>query len=166
MSTVAEQLRRAREAQNLTVPQVADITKMRSDHILAVEEGNYDVFVAPVYIRGFVRSYAKLLKLDVPAVMQALDGELNRTEKFSEPPPLSDSARGPLDFLMLQLSKVNWRKGGALLLVLGIVGLVLLAAWLWRRAQTGDPAAGLPPAVYRPAQSGAGETLPLPPPNR
>ena len=48
MSTVAEQLRQAREARNLTVQQVAEITKIRTDHVRAVEEGNYDVFSAPV----------------------------------------------------------------------------------------------------------------------
>src|SRR5207253_137981 len=44
MSTVAEQLRLAREARNLTVHQVADITKIRTDHIRALEEGNFDMF--------------------------------------------------------------------------------------------------------------------------
>src|SRR5258706_16392226 len=111
MSTVAEQLRKGREAQNLTVKQLAEITKIRSDHIRALEEGNFNVFSAPVYIRGFVRSYAPLLKLDVPQTMSALDAELGRTEKFSEPPPLTDEPRTVLDFVMLQLSKVDWRKG-------------------------------------------------------
>jgi len=69
MSTVAEQLRQAREAQNLNVQQVAQVTKIRTDHLVALEEGNYNVFSAPVYIRGFVRTYAALLKLDVPQVM-------------------------------------------------------------------------------------------------
>src|SRR5438874_2784080 len=106
MSTVAEQLRQARETQKLTVHQVAEITKIRTDHLRALEEGNFNVFSAPVYIRGFVRTCATLLKLDVPKVMSALDEELGRTEKFSEPPPLSDRPRGVLDFVMLQLSQV------------------------------------------------------------
>src|SRR5512144_613768 len=110
MSTVAEQLRHAREARNLTVQEVADITKIRTDHLRALEEGNYDVFSAPVYIRGFVRTLAGLLKLDVPKTMAALEAELKGTEKFSEPPPLSNEPRGVLDFLMLQLSKVDWRR--------------------------------------------------------
>ena len=76
MSTVAEKLRQAREAQNLTVHQVADVTKIRTDHIRALEQGNFNVFSAPVYIRGFVRTYATLLKLDVPETMAALEAEL------------------------------------------------------------------------------------------
>src|SRR5262245_44163884 len=103
MSTVAEQLRAAREAKKMTVNQVADITKIRTDHIRALEEGNFDMFSAPVYIRGFVRTLSTLLKLDVPKTMAALDAELKETEKFSEPPPLTDEPKSPLDFVMLQL---------------------------------------------------------------
>src|SRR5512135_1321688 len=105
MSTVAQQLQQAREARHLTVQQVAEITKIRSDHVRALEEGNFNVFSAPVYIRGFVRTYSTLLKLDVPQVMANLDGELGQTKKFAEPPPLSKEPRGALDFVMLQLSK-------------------------------------------------------------
>src|SRR5205809_3796973 len=111
MSTVAEQLRQAREAQKLTVQELGEITKIRTDHIRALEEGNFDVFSAPVYIRGFVRTCSTLLKLDVPHVMAALDEELSVHKKFSEPPPFSDTQRGPLYFVTLILSKVDWRKG-------------------------------------------------------
>ena len=86
MSTVAEQLHRAREAKQLSVEQVAEITKIRGDHLRALEEGNFNVFSAPVYIRGFVRTYATLLKLDLGQIMAALDDELGQTEKFREPP--------------------------------------------------------------------------------
>jgi phosphoglycolate phosphatase-like HAD superfamily hydrolase/transcriptional regulator with XRE-family HTH domain len=112
MPTVAEQLRAARESKNLTIQQVAEITKIRTDHIRALEEGNFDMFVAPVYIRGFTRTYATLLKLDVPQLIKALELELGQTEKFAEPPRLSDNKKGALDFVMLQFSKVNLRRGG------------------------------------------------------
>ena len=165
-STVSEQLRQAREAQHLTVHQVAEITKIRTDHLRALEEGNFDVFSAPVYIRGFVRSCATLLKLDVPQIMATLDAELKGTEKFSEPPPLSDQPRTPLDFLMFQLTKVNWNKG---LVVLGtVLGIAMIATaiFVWRHAKASDPLADLKPAVYQPAQNNAGETLPLPAPKK
>jgi len=164
MASVAEQLRTAREARNLTVSQVAETTKIRGDHIRALEEGNYDVFVAPVYIRGFIRTYATLLKLDVPKLMSELDGELNRTDKFSEPPPLSGPPRGVLDFLMLQLSKVDWRKGAILLAALVLVGLALFAAWVFKHFQARDPLGKVPPGVYKPARTNIGDTLPLPAP--
>jgi cytoskeletal protein RodZ len=161
MSAVAEQLRQAREAKNLTVQQVVEITKIRTDHLRALEEGNFDVFSAPVYIRGFVRSYSTLLKLDVPQMMAALEAELAQTTKFSEPPPLTDRPRGVLDFLMLQLSKVDWRMG---LIGLAVVVSVVLGFSAWLSWRHDDPLKGLKPAVYHSTQSVSGDTLPLPTP--
>lgn len=163
MPTVAEQLRASREAQNLTVHQVADITKLRTDHVRALEEGNFDVFTAPVYIKGFTRSYATLLKLDVPKVMAQLETELGQTEKFSEPPTLTPHPRTPLDFLMLQLSRIDWRKGAVVAGLLALVGLGIAVYSAWRHYQSADPLEGLPPAVYQPAAADAIETLPLTP---
>jgi cytoskeletal protein RodZ len=164
MPTVAEQLRATREARSLTVNQVAEITKIRTDHLRALEEGNFDVFTAPVYIKGFTRSYATLLKLDVPKVMAQLEAELSQTEKFSEPPNLSPHPRGPLDFLMLQLSKVNWQKSLVVLVVLVVLGLAIGGFALWQHYKNRDPLADLPPGVYQPPASSPAETLPLPPP--
>jgi len=166
MATVGEQLRTAREAQKLDVYRVAEVTKLRTDHIRALEAGDYDQFVAPVYIRGFVRAYATLVKLDVPQVMAALDGELGQTEKFSEPPSLSPVNRTPLDLVMLRLSRVNWQKAGIL-----AVGIVLLAAvgggfYAWRHHKTADPLAGLKPPLYQSTQAVSGDVLPLPPPSK
>ena len=163
MSTVSEQLRQARQAQNITVEQVAEITKIRSDHVRALEAGDFDVFSAPVYIRGFTRTYCTLLKLDVPQVMAALDRELGQSKKFSEPPPLSERRRGALDFFMLQLSKIDWRKGIIAASVLG-VGAAILFGWLaWQRYRSTDPLKDLQPGMYQSTQHLSAETLPLPP---
>jgi cytoskeletal protein RodZ len=162
MSSVAEQLRQAREARHLTIEQVAEITKMRTDHLRALEEGNYHVFSAPVYIRGFVRGLANLYKLDVGQVMGALEGELGQDRKFAEPPPLTDQPRGALDFVMLQLSKVDWRRGAVGLAIVGAAVVVVAGVVAWRHHRKADPLRGLKPAVYQPTQHVSGETLPLP----
>jgi cytoskeletal protein RodZ len=160
MPTVAEQLRAAREAKKLTVQQVADATKIRTDHIRALEDGNFNVFSAPIYIRGSVKNYATMLKLDVPQLMAALDAELKGTAKFSEPPPLVEASKSPLDYVMFLLSKVNGKvvvAGGG---VLAVILVVLLTGWAWRHHRNNTAPANLPPAVYQPASSG--DTLPLP----
>jgi cytoskeletal protein RodZ len=164
MSTVAEQLRQAREAKNLTLQQVAQITKIRTDHLVALEEGNFTVFSAPVYIRGFVRTYSALLKLDVPQVMAALDVELGATRKFGEPSAPADHSRTATDLLMLQLSKVDWRKAA---IGLGVVVVLVAAFWglsALRHAKAANPLNGLKPGVYHSTQSVSGDTLPLPAP--
>jgi cytoskeletal protein RodZ len=161
MPTVAEQLRQAREAKSLTVEQVAEITKVRTDHIRAVEQGNYDVFSAPVYIRGFVRTYSGLLKLDVAQVLAALDTELGRTTKFAEPPPLAQRPRSVVDFAMLQLSQVDWRKWA---IALGAVAVLLAVVWAviaWRHHNS---LKGTKPGMYQSTGGASGDTLPLPAP--
>ena len=160
MPTVAEQLRAAREAKNLTVQQVADATKIRTDHIRALEEGDFNRFPAPIYIRGSVKNYAAKLKLDVPQIMAALDAELKGTEKFSEPPPLVEQSKSPLDHVMFLLSKVNVKVGMAGGGVLAIVLAIILVGWAWRHHERGKSAPNLPPAVYQ--SSNSGDTLPLP----
>jgi cytoskeletal protein RodZ len=160
MSTVAEQLRAGREAKKLTVEQVAEMTKIRTDHIRALEEGNFNVFSAPIYIRGSVKNYSSMLKLDTPALLTALDAELDQTEKYSEPPPLGDAKETFVDDLTLLLAKVNWKVGFAGLAILGLALIIGLSVWAMHHHKKSDPAKNLPPAVYKPAQNG--DTLPLP----
>ena len=160
MPTVAEQLRVAREASNLTIEQVADLTKIRTDRVRALEAGKFEAFSATVYIRGSVKAYAKALKLDEAQLLSTLDGELKGTEKFSEPPPLVETKKTLLDTLMLLLAKLNWKIGLAGVGVLALAMVVGLSALAWKHHQKSDPLKNLPPAVYQPANSG--DTLPLP----
>ncbi len=160
MPTVAEQLRAAREAKKLTIPQVAEATKIRTDHIRALEEGNFNMFSAPIYIRGSVKIYATHLKLDVPQIMTALDAELGRTEKFSEPPPLVEESKTALDHAMFWLARLNWRMGFIGIAAVGIVLILALAGLAWRHHLHSHSTVNLPPAVYQSTNSG--ETLPLP----
>lgn len=159
--TVAEQLRQARESQNLTLQQVAEITKIRTDHLRALEQGDFRTFAAPVYIRGFVRTYSNVLKLNVPEIMATLESELRQDSRFSETLPL-EPPRGLLDFIMLQLSKLDWKKsliGVAIILV----AVILCSAYLVIHHQrTNDPLKNLQPGIYHSTQHLSGETLPLP----
>ena len=162
VSSVSEQLRQARQAKGLTIEQVAEITKIRGDHLRALEEGNFVVFSAPVYVRGFVRTYSTLLKLDVSAVMQGLDAELGQIKKFRDADPHATHKHGLVDWLMLQLSRLDLRKS---LVVLGV--LIILAGasigWMvWRHNRSADPLAGMKPGLYQSPQKSSGETLPLP----
>ena len=91
-----------------------------------------------------------------------LDAELGRSERFAEPPPLTNRPRSPLDFVMLQLSRLNWR------VTLGVAATILfvilaILAIRSRTAKPSDPLKDLPPGVYQPKPGRSGDTLPLPP---
>lgn len=160
MSTVAEHLRAAREAKKLTVEQVADLTKIRTDHIRALEEGNFDVFSAPIYIRGSVKNYSSALKMDTVALLAMLDAELGRTENFSEPPPLTEQKNTLIDYLTLLLAKMNWKVTFVVLAILAMVVILMISVLAWKHHEANSPSKTLKPAVYQPADSG--DTLPLP----
>jgi cytoskeleton protein RodZ len=60
-----------REAMGWSVEQVADQLKMAVRQVVALEAGDYTALPGPAVTRGFVRAYAKLMKLDpVPLVAQ------------------------------------------------------------------------------------------------
>ena len=162
MTTVAEQLRQAREEQKLSIYQVAEITKIKTDHIRALESGDFDSFSAPVYIRGFVRTYARALKLDDARMVGDLEMELGQSEKFRAPPPLTNKPRGALDFIMLQLSKLNWRILVSAV-VAAVVVIVLVGSFRNARNKRGtDPLKNLGPGLYQPSPEESAEILPLP----
>src|ERR1051325_4249148 len=117
MGTVGERLRQGREGAGRTLREMSELTKIRQDHLEALEVGNYNVFSAPVYIRGFVRNYAAALRLNVAEILMELDSELGQTERFKEHPPLGQAPKGILDFMMLQLTKINWTVALPLLLL-------------------------------------------------
>jgi cytoskeleton protein RodZ len=64
-----------REAMGWTVEQVADQLKLAVRQVIALEAGDYAALPGPAVVRGFVRAYAKVVKLDpTPLVaMIALD---------------------------------------------------------------------------------------------
>jgi cytoskeletal protein RodZ len=160
MPTVAELLRAEREAKKLTVQQVADATKIRTDHVRALEEGDFRVFSAPIYIRGSVKNYATFLKLDLARILPSLEAELKGTQNFSEPPPLTRPEKSIVDQLTLVLAKLNWRMGfvgvGAVVIVIILAAVIVTV----RHHHRSQPVLDVKPAIY---QAGAtGDTLPLP----
>jgi cytoskeleton protein RodZ len=164
MPTLGEQLRAAREAQGLSVYEVAEATKIKTEHIRALDEGQYRSFAAPIYLRGFVRTYARLVRLDPETAIAQLNQELVRDAVFADPTISPPGDRGVIDLFMLQLSKVNWRVAVPSLAValVALVGIFGYRAWMEHRHA--DPLSGLGPGIHESPSPGPGELLPLPAP--
>ena len=161
MATVGEQLKAAREAQRLTVTQVADITKIRSDHIRAIDAGNYDVFSAPVYIRGFVRTYAMALKLDPAEIIAQLNKELAETNGTETTIVFKAPGGGALDSAMFHVSTAGRRMILPVVLLVAVAAGATAGVMIWKRQAKQNPLEGLSPGLYQSSADG-GETLPLP----
>ncbi len=61
---VAEQLRDARERQKLSVDAVAKEICVRTCYLNAIEDGRFNDLPGKTFANGFVKSYAKMVKLD------------------------------------------------------------------------------------------------------
>ncbi len=66
-------LRRARESRGITLDEVGASLKMSPRQIEAVENEDYSRLSGATFIRGFIRNYAKLLKIDPVEPLAALE---------------------------------------------------------------------------------------------
>ncbi len=71
-STAGAQLRAAREAAGWSQEAVAQQLKLAPRQVRAIEEDDYARLPGRTFVRGFVRNYARLLRLDPGAVIAAL----------------------------------------------------------------------------------------------
>ena len=83
-------LREARMAQNLGVGDVARQLKLSLGQVEALEAGDFQRLPGPVFVRGFVRNYARLLRLDAEPLLEAVAASLPREEPLSPAPPSQD----------------------------------------------------------------------------
>jgi cytoskeleton protein RodZ len=64
MQTIGERLEEARKRKGISVREAAETTKIRGDYLQKFEANSFDLDLPPLYIRGFLRSYARHLDLD------------------------------------------------------------------------------------------------------
>ncbi|WP_230635617.1 helix-turn-helix domain-containing protein [Sphingomonas sp. Leaf4] len=96
--TAGMMLRQAREAQGLTLSDIAQRTRIPLRHLEAVEDGKFQALPSITYAMGFGRSYARAVGVDETEVARALRAEL--AISYQRPEPLQDlepigERRGP-----------------------------------------------------------------------
>jgi len=77
---VGERLRQAREQQGIAIADAAERLHILASYIKALESGRYGVLPGTVFLRGYVRSYARLLQLDADEIVAQLDRELGASD--------------------------------------------------------------------------------------
>ena len=156
MPALGDEFRSAREARGLTLSDVAEQIHIRSVYLAAIETEDWAAIGAPVYARGFLRTYARFLGLDGEAAVQA----------FNETVPAQRDAP------TLAAAAVETERGGPSVwaVVAGLVAVLLVAfvAYEWWQFQAG--AAGPRGAVAvaspaaQPTAAALGSPLPTAPP--
>ena len=147
METLGDFLKSKREAQNITIMEVSQATRIPRTILEAIENNRYDLLPPKVFAQGFIKNYAAYLELDESEVvrryyevMESLDAEKNTEEEVIQKPPSRN----------LPLRKI---------LLVAIVLVVLFNLWLLMRTpETKDdtPLVNIPetqsasPAQYPP----------------
>ncbi len=163
---VGARLREARVAANLTIEEVAHALKFSPRQIERLEADDYAALPGGTIVRGFVRNYARLLKLDADALLRELDAVLPGSTVEVRPPENMGVAvePGERSGLSPALSALAALLLAALLLVLwhffGPSSKPLVAA-----ASRSEPtAAPVPGTVAPPATQPSGAEGGTPPP--
>jgi len=128
-------LRDAREAQGMSVYDVAERIKFAPRQIEALEANDFANLPKATFLRGFVRSYARVLQLDEAALIAALPAEVVPQAAVGEKTLVNVAFPGKL---ALQRINLMWLAGA-----LGVVLLLVLFLW----AGGGDATAQKPTEV-------------------
>jgi cytoskeleton protein RodZ len=113
-----------REAMGWTVEQVADQLKLAVRQVVALEAGDYASLPSPAVTRGFVRAYAKLMKLDPAPLVARIEIE---SQGPAEANPAAVRRAAPASFSQTKFPSHGKKRSA---LPLGLIGaaVVLIAA--------------------------------------
>jgi cytoskeleton protein RodZ len=158
-----ERLRNARVSRDMDIAKVAGQLHLTVDLVEALECDDYSELPARVFVRGYLRNYARLVDLPVDSILAQFDDlwpEDQDTVKIERAPRL------PAD----QRPGRNWASGVTWLLV--IAGIVLFLMW-WQgyldrfTAQVEEapttPAVGIPADIASEQSQAAMPVAPPPP---
>lgn len=137
-SSVGQSLREAREARGMTLEEAAARLRLMHRQVEAMEADEFDALGQPVFARGFVRNYARLLGLAPETLLASMDGAPAEPAVVSyAKPPLQRSWLASPWLILLLLS---------VLVVLAVpVGL-----YLWLNSDVDDDAGQRYAAVSHP----------------
>lgn len=112
-----------REERGWTVEQVASQLNLAPRQIVAIESDDYPSLPGMAIVRGFIRAYAKLLKVDAAPLLATLGGETVLVHESIEPrktlsTPFSEARLPSMTERQPMLSK--WVVGGLLVILLGV----------------------------------------------
>ena len=67
---IGENIQQRRQELNLSIREVENATSIRTSHLQAIENGEMNKLISPVYAEGFVRQYSAFLGLDSDSLIR------------------------------------------------------------------------------------------------
>jgi cytoskeleton protein RodZ len=157
---VGRALRDARERQGISVSEVAASLKLHPRQIQALEAGQFDSLPGMAFVRGFLRNYARYLKLDPAPLLATLDVAVDESSVRLAPP---SNASGDMPRRGKGRVRRSLLPGVA---AASLLFAVVLAGWYYdsQRVRPVDELLASLPAKSEPAPAPAAENPPVTPP--
>ena len=138
-------LAQAREAAGLSVQDVALQLRLAPRQVTAIERDDFASLPGRTFVRGFVRNYARLLKLDVDAILAALPGD---GAAALDRPSLAATTRAIGELPSERTARPGVAKWAIPLVLIAIVAIAAL--YEFSRPPSPAPVATTPPAAPAP----------------
>ncbi len=122
-----ERLQAARIQQGLSLQDVASRMHLSGKILEAIEENNFEEITAPIFVKGYLRAYARIVSLDEDEMI------LQYHDFFSEEDPPISSTSNILPELSVADARIKWTT----YLVIFVIG-ILLAVWWWTKEQNNE----------------------------
>jgi cytoskeleton protein RodZ len=129
LATPGAQLAAQREAMGWTVEQIADQLKLAPRQVKALEAGDYAALPNMAVVRGFVRAYAKVVKLDATPLVAMIE-VVSPTSHEAAPPRKEATTFSESRFPSMTARSsgtAGWLAGIAVVVVVGAAG-----AYAWK----------------------------------
>jgi len=117
VETPGAYLKSKREALNISLQEISQVTRIRRSILEAIENNRYDLLPPKVFAQGFIKSYASYLGLDESEVIKRY----------------SDLVEGPdTDVKTVEVRETSSPARFFFIMLVAVTGLLLAAAFLWR----------------------------------
>jgi cytoskeleton protein RodZ len=117
----------AREALGLSVDAVAQQLKLSAGQVRALEDGQYGLLPGRTFVRGFVRNYARLVRLDAEQVLDALPS--GAAMPTLEAPTLHPTAPSMGELPTSERPKASWTRWAIPASLAAIVAVAAVYEW-------------------------------------
>ena len=153
MSALGNEFRTAREARGLALSDVAEKIHIRSVYLSGIENEDWSSIGAPVYVRGFIRTYARCLGLDGEAAVAAFNESVPAEKTVQAAAPLRDDRErsGPSPWAVL-----------GIVVALVLCGFVGFEWWSFSRTNGAGAVAQATPAAAASAAPASAAAAPEP----
>lgn len=119
--TVSQRLVRAREARGLSQKEVADELFLTTTFIRYIDDGDFQKIPKPAFIKGYLRSYARVVGVEPDDLVTAFEQEQNIAPQTPKIVDVTERAEPPAGF-----SGPVIQTG-----VIGLVGIIIVGAVVW-----------------------------------